>query len=400
MITGDYHHTAIAVAKDVGMIKSSGKVVVIDAASKPEPAVQSSSASLVENIDRAQLQRLVASSTIASDHQSTSPRWQPDRHNDRQTVGHVKGQTQRDLIGQTDSLMHGHMIGQTDGHINWHTDRQMTGQTDGHMKGQADVSPDASAASSRHVVWGGVQQRDATLTEASAAGLSDSHSDARQTSHAAARLLESDAMQGNQTALSLSDPDARQSNQAAASLPDSDAMQTSHAAASMSELDVRQTIHAPAAVLHARKVARSPSCMRLGRYQQLLQDLKFMSSGQGALAPADALSALAEGQMQCAVTGDAFQFLLHHHDLSLLETVMHSAVVFSRMQPHQKGLVMDLLGTRGIHQIIAGQPLYVEVNALSCCLAYLHCQKVHSKLMLNTCCRAVVSIAVCAHEED
>ena len=234
MITGDYHHTAIAVAKDVGMIKSSGKVVVIDAASKPEPAVQSRSASLVENIDRAQLQRLVASSTIASDHQSTSPRWQPDRQNDRQTVGHVKGQTQRDLIGQTDSLMHGHIIGQTDGHINWQTDRQMTGQTDGHMKGQADVSPDASAASSRHVVWGGVQQRDATLTEASAAGLSDSHSDARQTSHAAARLLESDAMQGNQTALSLSDPDARQSNQAAASLPDSDAMQTSHAAASMS----------------------------------------------------------------------------------------------------------------------------------------------------------------------
>ena len=30
MITGDYHHTAIAVARDVGMVRPQGQVVVID----------------------------------------------------------------------------------------------------------------------------------------------------------------------------------------------------------------------------------------------------------------------------------------------------------------------------------------------------------------------------------
>ena len=33
MITGDYHHTAIAVAKDVGMVAPEGRVVVIDSIS-------------------------------------------------------------------------------------------------------------------------------------------------------------------------------------------------------------------------------------------------------------------------------------------------------------------------------------------------------------------------------
>ena len=32
MITGDYHHTAIAVAKDVGVVRSDGQVMIIDIA--------------------------------------------------------------------------------------------------------------------------------------------------------------------------------------------------------------------------------------------------------------------------------------------------------------------------------------------------------------------------------
>ena len=32
MITGDYHHTAIAVAKDVGMVSSAAEMVIIDVA--------------------------------------------------------------------------------------------------------------------------------------------------------------------------------------------------------------------------------------------------------------------------------------------------------------------------------------------------------------------------------
>lgn len=93
-----------------------------------------------------------------------------------------------------------------------------------------------------------------------------------------------------------------------------------------------------------------------------LDRLRFCTARHGQLGPAEALSALAEGQMQCAVTGTAFEQLLQQEDLSILETVMRSAVVFSRMQPHQKGQVMDLLSMQGIHQLFNGQPRYIPVR--------------------------------------
>lgn len=91
------------------------------------------------------------------------------------------------------------------------------------------------------------------------------------------------------------------------------------------------------------------------------EGLKFTTAAHEALDTPRAIAALAEGQMQCAVTGDAFQYLLQQCDLSLLETVMRNAVVFSRMQPHQKGQVMDLLGMSGIHQLFDGQTRFVQV---------------------------------------
>lgn len=38
MITGDYHHTAIAVARDVGMLDGSAQVIVIDVSQSLTPA--------------------------------------------------------------------------------------------------------------------------------------------------------------------------------------------------------------------------------------------------------------------------------------------------------------------------------------------------------------------------
>ena len=96
------------------------------------------------------------------------------------------------------------------------------------------------------------------------------------------------------------------------------------------------------------------------------------AAGQGQMQAAEALSALAEGQMQCSVTGKAFEVLLQLHDLAPLETVMQSSVVFSRMQPHQKGQVMDLLGQRGNHQLFDVQHCYVAVHLL------LHIALLHS----------------------
>ena len=94
------------------------------------------------------------------------------------------------------------------------------------------------------------------------------------------------------------------------------------------------------------------------------QNLTFTcGAGRQHVDPCDALTAMAEGTMQCAVTGEAFEMMLQLKEASLLETVMRNAVVFSRMQPHQKGQVMDLLGVRGIQQPNhQGHPRHIQVR--------------------------------------
>lgn len=91
--------------------------------------------------------------------------------------------------------------------------------------------------------------------------------------------------------------------------------------------------------------------------------LNFVMSVSGQTLPAaEALNGLAEGQLQCALTGDAFKHMLRQCDLSVLETVMRNTVVFARMKPHQKGQVMDLLGSRGLHQVNHGQWCHIQVS--------------------------------------
>ena len=97
--------------------------------------------------------------------------------------------------------------------------------------------------------------------------------------------------------------------------------------------------------------------------ESLLKGLTFTSgAGRQHVQPGEAVKAMAEGTMQCAVTADAFEYLLQMRDVSVLEAVLRSAVVFSRMQPHQKGQVVDLLGAKGIHQPFEGQPRHVKVD--------------------------------------
>ena len=62
------------------------------------------------------------------------------------------------------------------------------------------------------------------------------------------------------------------------------------------------------------------------------------------------------------MTGAAFEHMLQLGDQSLLETVMRNVVVFSSMKSHQKGQVMDLMGTKGLHQIVAGQQQHLPVS--------------------------------------
>ena len=100
----------------------------------------------------------------------------------------------------------------------------------------------------------------------------------------------------------------------------------------------------------------------------------FQVQGKQDFEGSWALSALAEGQLQCAVTGDALEHMLQLKDTSLLEAVIRNTVVFARMKPHQKGQVMDLLGTAGLHQLFHGQHRHIEVHSAGMlCLYSLTC---------------------------
>ena len=64
-----------------------------------------------------------------------------------------------------------------------------------------------------------------------------------------------------------------------------------------------------------------------------LRGLTFTPArGRYHMDPHEAFTAVSEGSMQCAVTGHALEYLLQLPDVSLLEAVMRNAVVFSRMQ--------------------------------------------------------------------
>lgn len=69
-----------------------------------------------------------------------------------------------------------------------------------------------------------------------------------------------------------------------------------------------------------------------------------------------------QGEAQCCVTGPAFECMLQLPDVSVVETIMRNVAVFARMKSLQKGQVMNLLGSRGIHQSFQGQPRHIAVS--------------------------------------
>ena len=91
-----------------------------------------------------------------------------------------------------------------------------------------------------------------------------------------------------------------------------------------------------------------------------------------------ALQSIAQGQAQCCVTGQAFDHMLQHAEpAALVQTVMQNAVVFARMHSHQKGQVMELLSSRGLHQIVDDQKRHIPVSCPS--MPYVACTAcVHS----------------------
>ncbi len=64
--------------------------------------------------------------------------------------------------------------------------------------------------------------------------------------------------------------------------------------------------------------------------------------------------------------------MVQHSEPSLIEAVMGSVKVFSRMRSQQKGQVMDLLGQRGLYQHalqLDAEPRHIPVSPRPVCPA-------------------------------
>ena len=146
--------------------------------------------------------------------------------------------------------------------------------------------------------------------------------------------------------------------------------------------DQQPPVQLPQSLLTPYELQRSQHCVKLahapdhdlpipGIQQQsqirgLTAGLLFLtegySPGQEPQTALDCVHSIAQGEVQCCVTGPAFEQLLQHAEPALLECVMRHAVVFARMKSQQKGQVVELLSHRGLHQMVQGQEHHIPVS--------------------------------------
>lgn len=62
------------------------------------------------------------------------------------------------------------------------------------------------------------------------------------------------------------------------------------------------------------------------------------------------------------MTGAAFEEMLQRADACVVQAVMSSVAVFARMRGQQKGQVMNLLGSGGLHHTLQGQQRHLPVS--------------------------------------
>ncbi len=134
-----------------------------------------------------------------------------------------------------------------------------------------------------------------------------------------------------------------------------------------------------------------------GSPQGQLRFVRGLAGEEVEVGSNEAITAMVSGQVQCAVTGSAFDHILHISDVSVLETMMRSVLVFARMKPHQKGEVMDLLSVRGLHQMHQGHPRHLQVSPLRRSVCDGHCLRLcgHLYICECMCISAPVHVCVC-----
>ena len=311
MITGDYHHTALAVARDVGMLKPLDSVVIIDVATASQQPANPSLLS-PQPVGSALSPHALASSRVS-----------------QQTLA---------ARSACDS-----------GHCHSHGDEQRVALT------AAPV--EAQCMKTQQVSWGD------SLGSKAEAELTD---EALVPSQPLARVKKKPKLSALQTPdekacpnWMLLHPAQKPSRLISPGSPGPAHAKSKHPFSLLQlpsgDIANAKSVYPPQQPAMLTPPGRAPG-------------LTFRTTAEtlGPLSASEALAALAQGQLRCAVTGDAFEHLLQYPDLSVLETVLCSAVVFSRMQPHQKGQVMDLLSSRGIHQMFEGRPRHIQV-CFQCC---------------------------------
>ena len=394
MITGDYHHTAVAVARDVGMVKPDGRVVVIDAARKEVPHQDQSAAQTPD-----------AGNSVVS-----SP-WSTPMVSFRQRdADFAQGFVAQPEQAEQGSLAHPWSRASTEAanpsRMPFEAARpnrvsfegvppsrmSLEGQKPSRMsiegKDRRDLPfkapstrPPAEAVFAHWVPSEAVPALPSPKIELSFDNQPLAHSDvvhgkapfgaAHQETQAPYGTAYQRSMSKRQPtkASSLIRLPSQTATSMSASPPESPCVSASSSRpTSQALLHVSQHLIQSSISTIIRPFRHtwdsSPAVKSFRFLDYALKGLSFTSGTgrQHIMDPSEAFTFMTEGTMQCAVTGDAFEHLLQMRDVSLLEAVMRNVVAFSRMQPHQKGQVMDLLGTRGIHQQFEGQPRHIQVG--------------------------------------
>ena len=390
MITGDYHHTAIAVAKGAGMLPPAGKLVIIQAASEAAPAAAEPSRQHMtpEHHSYENKQKQAVPQQVQCYSQAQSLRQQQLLLAQRQRC--PAGRVQ--FVAQAASSSHAEQcsVQQTtsgqgcpvlpsalpdlpllmqleaqasssvqsvnaDPHTaRWHRQFASTStqevvtqqQPHGILKAQHHQSMDTQQSSSP----GGLSEGQGTQSEGQ-----ETHSEGQETQSEG---------QGTRCKRQGTQPEGHQ-------------MQCEQEGMLQRPRD-----HLPSPVI-TQSAPHSYSCQHGLLQDQLSQSHSRSDHPQDPCAglcftcegysPQDepqsavqALQSIAQGQAQCCVTGQAFDHMLQRAEPApLVQTVMQNAVVFARMRSHQKGQVMELLSSRGLHQIVDDQKRHIPVSCPS-----------------------------------
>ena len=404
MITGDYHHTAVAVAKNVGMVKADSQVVVIDTVHKDAvkrgvspastPDVSNSSSSSPpqlsfrrRNADFAHaFFGLESSKSVGSDSEA-----ELDQSLKTRNTSLVSSEVEeRRAVSPAVGLGHRVSFEMPQSSSESFSGRTVTGKQ---LFFEATPSlrlPVGAALANRLPSDAAEQSPRSRLSlpsrpdaDVSAKGTSSMVSSEALQSPSETAHPEAQSPFGHTqdqrlparavtlTRLSNEAADSRTASSAVSSCDDSVVLRRQHPSWRHLEKQILELSHH---VVHAsvtafthpfhRRTLDAPLTTNFGAAPESgLRGLTFTSGAdRHHMEPGEAFTAMTEGRLQCAVTGAAFEQLLQLRDLSLLEAVMRNAVVFSRMQPHQKGQVMDLLGSRGIHQPFEGHPRHIQVG--------------------------------------